>query len=167
MDMDYESDVQIDETALDVEWLRQPELMLKYTRHAAECELEMGKAKENLEFVKSELDLDIRSDPEEFGLVKITEGAVASAIHQNDSYQEAHKQLLTAKFEHGVASGAVKSMDQRCKAIENLVRLHGQSYFAGPSVPRDLSRSRADFESRNKAANRAVGSKIKTKRERK
>ena len=34
--MNYEKEILIDESALDVEWLEQPRLMMRYTRHAAE-----------------------------------------------------------------------------------------------------------------------------------
>ena len=33
--MNYEQDIRIDETSLDVEWLDQPSLMMTYARHSA------------------------------------------------------------------------------------------------------------------------------------
>ena len=40
--MDYETDMQIDETALDVEWLDQAELAMKYGRIYAECKRDVA-----------------------------------------------------------------------------------------------------------------------------
>jgi hypothetical protein len=37
-----------------------------------------------------------------------------------------------------MAQAAVNAFEQRKSALENLVRLFGQSYFAGPKMPRDL-----------------------------
>jgi hypothetical protein len=34
--------------------------------------------------------------------------------------------------------------------LENLVQLHGQNYFAGPKVPRNLSKERDEKEERQK-----------------
>jgi hypothetical protein len=33
-------------------------------------------------------------------------------------------------------------MEQRKDALENMVRLHGQQYFAGPRIPRNLTEER-------------------------
>ena len=38
------------------------------------------------------------------------------------------------------AKGAVKAIDTKKTALENLVKLHGQSYFAGPAIPRNLNK---------------------------
>ena len=39
------------------------------------------------------------------------------------------------------------AIDQKKSALENLVKLHGQMYFAGPSIPRDLDK---EWEKREK-----------------
>ena len=44
--MDYSADVRIDESALEQEWLDQPELMLKYTKIAAEARKDLDNAEE-------------------------------------------------------------------------------------------------------------------------
>ena len=137
--MNYEKDIQIDESALDVEWLSQASLMLKYTRHQASTAKDEELAKEELDLVKAELDKEIRSEPEKFKIEKITEGAITSAILTSKRYKEISQRCIDAKFENNVAKGAVRSFEQRKDALENLVRLHGQQYFAGPKVPRDLA----------------------------
>ena len=162
--MNYEKDILIDETALDVEWLEQPRLMMKYTRYAADTRQEMDLARENLDLVRAELDKKIRNDPDRYDLVKITEGAVTNTIIAQPAYKDAMERFLVTKYEYEVAQGAVRAFDQRKSALENLVRLHGQQYFAGPSVPRDLSK---EWEQREKERriNQSIGSKIKrTKR---
>ena len=141
--MDYEKDMKIDETSLDVEWLDQPQLVMKYTRIQAEAHREEEEAKEKLDLVKAQLDKDIRTDPEDFDLgdvPKITEAVVNGAILESDKYKDAFKEWIDAKFENTIAKGAVRAVDTRKASLENLVKLHGQQYFAGPSVPRDLSK---------------------------
>ena len=140
--MNYEDDIKIDESSLDVEWLDQPSLMMKYARHAAQCRLEMDKAKEALELVKAELDKEIRSFPDRFGIEKITDKVVENTIPMQPAYKEAINNFIKARFESDVAYGAVKAMETRKDALENLGRLMGLQYFAGPRMPRDLHEER-------------------------
>ncbi len=139
MDLNYEQDVSIDETALDVEWLQQANLMYKYARHQAETKKAMDEAKERLDFIKAKVEMDIRANPENYGLSKVTESAVASAILLQPEYQEASKKYIEARYENDMAVAAVRAIDQKKTALENLVKLLSVSYFAGPSAPRDLS----------------------------
>ena len=154
--MDYKKDVMIDDSALDLEWIDQPSLMLKYARHASEMQKELDYAKEDLDLAKSELDKAIRSNPDKYEIEKITETVVQNTIISQDRYIEANHKLIEAQFELNVAKGAARAIDTRKDALENLVRLHGQQYFAGPRVPRDLSHERATRELQ-KRANQAVG----------
>ena len=160
--MDYEQDLTIDESALDVEWLQQARLMMQYGRYCSECKLEMDKAKEHLEVTKAELDKDIRTNPDSFDLAKITEGVVSNTIILQPEHQEALDAYLNAKYEFDMALNAVRAIDQKKAALENLVRLHGQQYFAGPSVPRDLSK---EWEAKEQQA--TSNSKVKMKRKKK
>ena len=137
--MKFEEDIRIDEDALDIEWLNQPRLMLKYSKISAEAKMEMLLRKENLDLVKADLDKEIRSDPEKFGVVKITETAVSNTIISHKLYKEANTAYLQAQYEADIAKGAVSAVEHKKDALENLVRLFGQNYFAGPQVPRDLS----------------------------
>lgn len=139
MKNNYEDDVTIDPDSLDTEWLQQPRLMLKYCKISSEAEMLYELAKENLDLVKAELDKDIRSDPERFGISKLTEAAVSNTIISHKLYKEASTNLIQTKFEWGVAKGAVKAVEHKKDALENLVSLFGKQYFAGPHVPRDLS----------------------------
>ena len=143
---DYERDIEIDESALDVEWLEQPQLMRRYCHLAAHAHQAMLLAEERLNFVKSTLARDIRADPAAFEVMPgsrgITEDQIKAATRIQESYRAASRSYISAQYEYEVAQGAVRSFDQRKSALENLVRMHGQQYFAGPSVPRDLSAER-------------------------
>lgn len=159
--MNYEKDIIIDETALDIEWLDQPKLMLKYTRHAAQTRQDMDLAKEEVDLVKAELDKEIRDDPEKFDITtKVTEAVVSNTILACDEYKKVIKKYNKAKFEYEVAQGAVRAFDQRKSALENLVRLHGQQYFAGPAIPRDLSDERQKKE-REHETNQKIGKTLR------
>ena len=154
--MNYEEDIQIDETALDVEWLDQPSLMMKYSRHAAEMRKRVDLAKEKLEYVKAKIDKDIRTNPDKFGIDKVTEGAIFSAIQSTETFKEASTKVIETKFELDIAQAAVIAISQRKDALENLVRLYGQQYFAGPKIPRDINSERQKSD-RQKRINQSIG----------
>jgi len=151
MAIDYEKDIEIDAELLDSEWLDQPSKMLKYTKHCARMEKERDEAKEALELVKAELDKEIRTNPDKFKVEKITDKVVEATVQMQPAYKEANAEYLEAKFEYNVARGAVDAFDQRKTALENLVRLHNAGYFAGPSVPHDLSAMRAERKLKSEA----------------
>ena len=163
--MGYEDDINIDEQALDVEWIEQPRLMGRYCKLAAEAQRALSLAKEEQDFVYATLDRAVRADPQSYGVVAgsrgVTEDSIKAAIQVQPSYKDATKGYIDAKYEAEVASGAVRAFDQRKAALENLVRLAGQSYFAGPQVPRDLADERRIRDAR---AQEGVASKMRRRR---
>jgi hypothetical protein len=139
---EYAQDIHIDEQALDVEWLAQPELMLKYCIVAAQAHRRADLAKARVDVVAAQLNRAIRSDPSLFNINRITSEVVLATIETDTEYQESVKKAINARYEHEMALAAVKAMENRKSALENLVRLHGQAYFAGPSIPRNLAEAR-------------------------
>jgi hypothetical protein len=149
--INYEAEIIIDETALDVEWLEQAALFLKYARHLAQSRMELDQAKQALDIIRAGLDKDIRELPDQYGITKITDKAVEATIITLVEYQEAFQEYLDAKYETDMSQGAVQAFQQRKDALQELVRLHGQSYFAGPSIPRDLEWEREAFKKKTNA----------------
>lgn len=160
--MDYEKDVFIDESALDIEWLEQPVLMLRYTKYVAKLKKRLAKQEVLLGLVRADLDKTIRKDPDSFGLAKITNEGIFQVIQRQDEYKDAASIVIDLKYEAEVARGAVAAIEQRKAALENLVKLFGQQYFAGPSVPRDLSREWEQREKQKKADSK-VAKRMKRK----
>jgi hypothetical protein len=150
-DINYERDIRIDESALDVEWLEQPRLMVKYAQHATACTKVAELAEQHLDVLKADLDKDIRQNPGMYSIKNPTVEAIKNAIIANETIQEANKAWIEAKFEANMAWNAVKAFEHRKSALENLVKLHGQQYFASPTVPRDLSAEWTKRSSQQKA----------------
>lgn len=139
-EINYEQDVNIDPDQLDTEWLEQPRLMIKYAKAATQAKAELDHAKEAVEVTKANLDKNIRSYPEKYDISKITETVVQNTILLQDEYQEASQTSIEARHEFEMARYAVQAIQDRKEALENLVKLYGQQYFAGPSAPRDISK---------------------------
>jgi glycine betaine/choline ABC-type transport system substrate-binding protein len=153
MNINYENEIRIDETALDVEWLEQPRLFMKYARNAAQARKRVDEAKEALDVAKAELDKKIRSNPKKYGVEKITENAISNLIIKQDTYKEAMQEFSDARYEADIAQSAVSAFNQRKEALENLVKLFGMQYFSGPRVPRDLSQEYKKKETQKQADN--------------
>src|SRR5690606_16872898 len=97
MELNYEEDIFIDESSLDVEWLNQPLLMQRYSREFAKAEKEVAKLKEKLSVTKATLDKDIRTNPSQYKIsVKLTEEVVKNAIITDPEYQEQVEDLIEA-----------------------------------------------------------------------
>jgi hypothetical protein len=139
MDNDkFKTDVEINPDTLDVEWCKQASLFGEYGMEQAAARARLDTAKERLDVKVAGLGLKIRSNPATFGLDKVTEGSIQSVILLDTECAKLRGDVVTAQYELEMTGVAVRTMDHKKAALENLVRLQGQSYFAGPSVPRDL-----------------------------
>ena len=132
--MDFKELITIDKYNLDEEWLNQPLHTYNFAEKLADAQKRMDKAKEKVEIVKAELTLDIAKNPSNYGLTKTTQALIDAVIIKEQSYLDAQEELRELKFEVGVLQSAVKAFDQRKTALENLVKLHNQSYYAEPTV---------------------------------
>lgn len=158
--MNYERDITINQDALDVEWLEQPRLMMRYGRYLAEAELELANAKQALDIKRAELDKNIRMNPSNYDIEKVTEAAVSNAILGDAGYKSTVEEFNQCQYEYTMVKNAVKAFEHKKDALENLVRLFGQQYFAGPSVPRDLSKE-YQKQQEQKKSDRKVAEKMK------
>ena len=159
-ELNYNGDLQIDHDALDVEWLRQASLFMKYAIEATEARTKLDRAKERLDVVRAELGMIVRNELAKTG-GKTTEAVVNSAIIQKSAYQDATEDVIQKKYDMDLLISAVKAFDQRKDALENLVRLQGQQYFAGPSEPRDLG---GEVDRIRRRKHEAVAERIKNKK---
>jgi len=131
----------IDILNLDKEWLLQPKIFYKYSKQYAMVRKKLEEAKIELEVVRADLDKAVRKNPEKYGISgKPTETAISGAVLLTKTYQEAQQKVIDLKYQADIYSAAVSALIQRKDALENEVRLFGQSYF---SIPK------ADMESKD------------------
>lgn len=155
---DYEADLSIDINALEVEWMNQPKLFMHYSKLLADARDSLARAAEKEDVMRAELASDIRKRPTAYEVEKITEAVVNEIVTRSlknefgapssdkdaleliKFYRAAHNTALEQKADTDFLTAAVRAFDQRKDALESLVRLHGQNYFAGPSVPHEVGR---------------------------
>lgn len=154
MSNEYEKDLRIDVDALDVEFAMQPAKYMKWAEKLANARKCLDDVKQNLDVVRAELAHDIRTRSDKYDIDKITVDAVKDAIARATvetsqvakEYVEELEDLTEAQYDVEILQAAVRAMDHRKTALENLVRLHGAQYFAGPSTPRDLGKEMEAFD---------------------
>jgi len=135
--LDYEKDVSIDAEALDVEWINQPRIYMKWAKLSSIAEDKMKKAKESLDFIDSTIDKEFR---EKNSGNKFTEAVVKAYIETHTLHKEATEKFHNSIYQYNICNNAVRALDHKKTSLENLVRLWGGAYFAGPKEPRDLKK---------------------------
>ena len=138
--MDYKMDVQIDETALDVEWLEQSSLAMRYGTHYAFCKKKVIEADEKIKVVRAELIKRANSNPTKYcGKDKPNAADIEAYYRMHPKHIAAKNEWIKAQFDLDIAEIAKNEISfTRKNALENLVKLYLGGYFAGPKVPRDL-----------------------------
>lgn len=159
MELDYDKDMYIDEQALDIEWLEHGTMAKKYIKHLVQKRKEAALAHEKVKTIRSDLILQAKSEGEKLIGCKPTDPVVEAYYRSHKKYKEIKEEYLEAQEEAEYAELAQKEICYtRRMALEQLVKLHGQMYFAGPSIPRDLA------EERNKRVNQSISKKMNRRR---
>jgi len=164
--MNYEQDLFIDPNALDVEWLGQANLALKYAKHLSSLRKRVNVKDEEKKTLRSELILKVNSDAEELiGKKSPNAGDIEAYYRTSRKYQRIVNELLDLQEELEFAELAFQEIAwTRKKALENMVTLHGQQYFAGPNIPRNLSKEWEDKQRQKKTDAGIAGKLQRTKR---
>jgi hypothetical protein len=156
----YADNLKIDVNALDKEWIQQPYTYLQYATKAADADDVRKRTKEALEIVQAEIDLEVREVAKDLG-EKITEKIVSSRVLLDPKYREAQSNYLTAEHNYAVYQAAVRAMDQKKSALENLVKLTLAGYFSAPTQAKE----EGDVDYNTKAKGTAQKELLKEKKE--
>jgi hypothetical protein len=146
--------LQIDQDALDHEWVQQPEFYHEAAVKAANARLELDDSKNELEVVRAELYFDITANPEKYKLAKTTEAAIQAQLVLCDEYKTAMEAVNTAKHKQSICDALVQACDQKKRALENLVSLRLADYYSSPKV-RESDRDKV--EAMEKSVSRRKG----------
>jgi len=167
---EFANDKAIDPSQLDVAAIQQADLFFKWASRAVDARAEMDAAKIKVELVEASLSIECRRHPEDFDIAKTTEVSIAAAVKNHRKYTRAVDRYLDARKASMILDKAVEAMEQRKRMLEILVTLHGQSYFAGPSVPHNIVETWREHQEqqqarvRDKQANRVRKRKARKER---
>lgn len=137
-DFNFEADLDIDADNLDIEWLNQPKLLMKYSKLEADARAELEKAKEYVAYVKADTAMLVRKNPSEYGVDKATNDAVNEVVASDPNVREAVQRFNKIQHLLNLITNMVRAIEQRKSSLENLVKLFGMEYFASPRDGRTL-----------------------------
>ena len=140
---------ELDETRLDEHWIEQPRIMFKAMKDLADAKLAVDEAKTHLQVVEAETSKEVRSDPVEYGIEKVTEKAITECLVSSEPVVEATASLQEKKHHADICQAMVTALDHRKKALEKLVDLHGQSYFATPQASGESGKKMREVEKKS------------------
>jgi len=138
--------LEIDSMKLADEWLTQPLQRQIWGERLADAQLELDEAKSNLSVAQAECDREVRENPADHGLAKVTEASVATAVTVDPFVKKAVEKVNKAKHKVNVLQAAVDGLEHRKRALTQLVELHGQDYFATPKMPPGIKTRRRERE---------------------
>ena len=130
----------IDRSLLVEECEHQPKLCFQYIENLADTKKDLAEEKAELDVVKAEEELKIRTDPIEFGLKeKPTETSIKTVLVLNERIREHESIIRGLQHSVDILAGAVTAIDQRKRMLEKMVDLHGQQYYATPKFNPDAA----------------------------
>jgi hypothetical protein len=133
--MDYQEDIKINENDLQREWLLQPNLYMKYAELLNKSQEDERNAKENIDIIKAQVDLEIRgSNPDKYNLDKFTESAIKSLIDSHLKIKNAKKCYNKKRKKAALLQAAINAIEQRKKALEFLSRFQLAGFNCHPNL---------------------------------
>lgn len=122
--------VEINDLKLGQECRRLPYDYLRFANLSADARRDVDEAKADLELTEAEVSAEIRANPEDHGVAKVTEAGLKELVAVNKRVQQKAQILRKAQHEANLAAAVVSALDQKKNSLKNLVELHGMGYFA-------------------------------------
>ena len=125
----------IDQFSLEKECVEQPSLYEEIGGWVSSVRADAKRSKEHLDFIKADLSLKIRKNPETHGLSgKVTESSIDAVIVTSEEYQQALTDSIELNKLADEASVLLAAVEQRKSMLRDLVRLFIYSYYSREDV---------------------------------
>lgn len=128
--MSYKEDTSIDRSDLENEWVKQADTYGEYVSDANDAFEALSNLKNYLKVRSAQIELDARSGKVDIGC-KVTDKAINAFVTSHPEIVEIENDIVKAKHEYDIYNGGVFSLEQKKRALENLVKLGLNNYYAG------------------------------------
>jgi hypothetical protein len=132
-----EADVAIDRSKLDWENARQTRLFEKYNKKYMKALEDKLIQEEVFNGKKAKMAGDIRRNAKDYGLDKMTEGAVMLALPNHPDFEAAHKLYLEYYLRYDYYLGVIENIGKRPTLLSNLGRLIEVGYWTRTSMSQE------------------------------
>lgn len=140
----------IDRSSLDEEWAGQPELFYTHAEKLAFAKKELEHRRAQVDIAKAKVSLDVRRNPKEYKIdCRLTDKLIEQVVTVDVRVRRATAALQTSQHAVNILQAAVQALDHRKRALEGLVSLHGQGYFAAPRVKGESNEIVHEMEKRS------------------
>lgn len=139
--INYQGLVAIDPDNLDEEIFAQPGLYMKFSERYSKKEKKKEELKNQIEIIRAELDLKIRTAPEKFGLKSlksITEAVIKNTIERQQIIQEINLKIIKLNYSLNLIKAAITALDHKRKMLEKTVDLYNGQYFSPMKSPHPI-----------------------------
>jgi len=119
----------IDPYNLEEECVGQPSLYAEVGELATESRSAAKKAKDTLDFTRADLSFKIRKEPAKYGVEKVTEASIESAIIIQQEYQKAAAAVIETQRVADAFGVLQDSVGQRKSMLKDLVSLFIYNYY--------------------------------------
>jgi hypothetical protein len=160
---EFDEDVQIDVNDLGKELYTQPSLYIKWAKIWANESHRRDFFKARLEQVKAEVELDIRDNPKEWGIEKVTEASVRALVECDEGVEKARNAFFQASRNLNNALSAKLAMEQRKSMLENIVKVYQTGYWGELPVPDKQDRA-SHYEERERVSKKKPNPRVKGRR---
>jgi hypothetical protein len=116
--MSDENVLAIDRNRLDDEWERQPKLYREYAMDLADARYTLELAEYDLGIEKARISEDVRTDPDRYGLSKITEPAVKAILESHKTLARLEKKVLEKKHTVRMLESMVNALDHKRTSLK-------------------------------------------------
>ncbi len=166
LDINYERDTQLDYDALDVEWWKQADLARRYAKHLKNIKSKVWRLEEKKKTIRSELIDQINRNPKPYTAKdKPNATDIEAAYRRQERYKHVAEELLDKQEELEYAEMVYKEIAYTRKdQLREMVKLWLGEYFAGPSMPRNLTDEIKAFNERKKEQRKEANKAIKLNR---
>jgi len=127
---DFRSRIMIDKFALEEACQDQPDLFREVGELYVSFKSEAKRLKDEVEYTRAEFQQKIRSNPDRYGLTKVTEAALSAAILLQDELNAIQKEYLEAEELASTLNIFLSSVEQRKSALKDMTSLYIYNYYS-------------------------------------
>ena len=128
----FNKDISINPYELEEAAFTLPGLIYNYGILAGKARFELDTVQAELEVLKAQVEEDIRKNPDDYEMVKITESAISSKVSTDHRVIKKIGELNLAKVNFRYAEYAAKAMEAKKDALNYAIKLLQMNYYAGP-----------------------------------
>lgn len=141
---ELDQDLNLDKDNLDFECLDQPNRFMRWSVNMADAIKQRDWAKRQVQITRSEMSVDIRTNPNKYGLEKATEGSVAATLETLKEISDVENAYIESQRVANIYSSAKEAFEQRKKMLELLTQLYLSGYYSRPKQEMEAVTKMAD-----------------------